>query len=104
MAQVSVQPLLSQHRDKGGEKRDQKARIQKGGGGDDLAGGTPLDGWNDSGFARDCGVVKSEEDCAKQSRRLIVGIGLKLWIDVDDESGTNRREQSRLRDQVRQLT
>ena len=49
----------------------------------------------------DCRVIESEEDCTKQYGRLVNGIGLKLGVNIDDESRTDGREQTRLQDQVR---
>ena len=84
--QVSVEPLLPQHRDECGQKGDQKTRKQETGSDDDLAGRVLLDGRNGGGFVWDCGVIEGEKDGLEESCRSIVGIWLKLFIDVDDKS------------------
>ena len=65
---------------------------------------TLLGSWNSVGFVWDCGIVEGEEDSLEQGCCLIVGIWLKLFIDVNDESRTNGGEQARLQDWVRSLT
>ena len=101
MSQVPVEPLFAQHRDERGKQRDQEARVHQSSDSDDLAGGTFLDGWNDGGFVRDSRLVEGEEDCAEESRGLLVRIWLQSRVDVDDEGGTDGREQTRLQGQVR---
>ena len=103
MSQVPVQPLLPQHCDERGQKRDQKARVQQASSNDDLARRVLLGGRNGGGFVWDGGVVEGEKDCTEESRRLRVGIRLKLRIDINDKRGADCREQARLRDQVRRL-
>ena len=98
MPQVSVQPLLPQHRDECGQQRDKKTRVQESSGCDNLPGGALLDKWDSGGFVWDRGVVEGEEDCTKEGCGLVVGIGLKLRVNIDDESGTDSREQAGLRD------
>ena len=98
MFQVSVYPLLPQHRDKRGQQREQKARVQETIDDDDLAGRILLDGQNGVGFIWDCGMIEGEEDGTQEGCRLIVGAWLKLFIDVDNKGRANGREQARLQD------
>ena len=60
-----------------------------------------MDGLNGAGFVWDCRIVEREEDRIKEGRCLIIGSGLKLFVDVDDESRANSRKQARLQDKVR---
>ena len=53
-------------------------------------------GWDSGGFIWDCGVIEGEQDGTEESCGLIARIRLKLFIDVDDESRANCREQSGL--------
>ena len=46
-------------------------------------------------------MIEGEEDSTQEGCRLITGVRLKLFIDVDDESRANGREQARLQDYVR---
>ena len=57
-----------------------------------------MDGQNGVGFIWDCGMIEGEEDSTEKGCRLITGIWLKLFIDVDDESRANCGEQTRLQD------
>ena len=95
MPQVSVEPLLPQHRGKRSQQRHQKARKQETIDGDNLAGRVLLNG---EGFIWDCGMVEGEEDDTEESCRLVAGIRLNLFVDIDDKGRTNSREQARLRD------
>jgi hypothetical protein len=100
MPQVSIQPLLSQHRNERGEKRNQKTREQESGGGDNLARWVFWGSWDGGDFVWDCGTVEGEEDGTEEGHCLVVGVGLELRIDVDDESRANGGEQTRLREQI----
>ena len=42
-------------------------------------------------------MIEGEEDGTEESCGLIGGIWLKLFVDIDDESRTNSREQARLK-------
>ena len=53
---------------------------------DDLTGGVLWGGWNGGDFIWYCGMIEGEKDGAEESCRLIIGIWLKLFIDIDDES------------------
>ena len=97
MPQVPVEPLFPQRCDECGQQRDQKARIQETIDNDDLPGRVILGG----GTIWDCGMVEGEEDSVEESCRLFVGVWLKLFIDIDDESRANCGEQARLQDWVR---
>ena len=68
--QVSVKPLLPQHRNERGKQRDQETCIHEPGGRDDLAGRVVLGGWNYESFIRNGRLVESEKDCAKEGCRL----------------------------------
>ena len=76
MPQVPVEPLFAQHRYERSKQRDQEARVHKAGDGDDLRRGTFLDGRNGGSLVRDSRLIESEEDCAEESRGLLVRIGL----------------------------
>ena len=101
MPQVSVEPLLAQHRDERGQQRDQETRVHESGDGDDLTWGFFLDGRNGRGLVRCYGLIEGEEDRTEEGCGLFVGIRLETRMDVDDECGANRGEQARLRRQVR---
>ena len=94
--QVPIQPLLAQHGDERGEHGDQKTRVHETGDGNDLARRTFLNRWNGGGLTGDGGLVESEEDCAEESRRLLVRVGLEVRMDVDDKSRAYGRKQTRL--------
>ena len=90
--QVSVEPLLAQHRDECGEQRHQETRVHQSGDGDDLSGRALLDGWDGGGFVWDSRLVESEKDRTEEGCRLVVGIGLESCVDVDDEGRTDSRK------------
>ena len=92
--QVPVQPLLAQHRDECSEQGNQKARVHDTRDGNDLARWISPGG----GLTGDGGLIESEEDGAEEGNRLLIGIGLELRMDIDDESGADGREQTRLRE------
>ena len=99
--QVSVEPLLAQHRDERGQQRDQETRVHESGDGDDLTRGVFLGGRNGRGLVRYCGLIEGEENCTEEGCGLFVGIGLETRVGVDDECGANRGEQTCLRRQVK---
>ena len=88
--------MLSSHDDERSEKGDQQARVYETGDGDNLARWIFLNRWNGGGFTGDGGLVESEEDGMEEGRRLLVGIGLEIRMDIDNESGADGREQTRL--------
>ena len=96
--QISVEPLLPQHRGERGQERHYEACVQEGSGGDDFCGRVLLDRRDDGGFVWDYGMVKGEEDCAKERHGLVVWVRLELGINVDNEGRADCREQTRLRD------
>ena len=49
-------------------------------------------------------MIEGKKDGTEESRGVIGGTWLKLFVDVDDESRANGREQTRLQDKVRSLT
>ena len=49
-------------------------------------------------------MIEGEEDSTEEGCSLIAGIWLKLFVDIDDESRANGREQTRLYDEVRSFT
>jgi len=89
--EVPVKPLLSQHRDECGKKRDQETRVHQSGDGYDLAWRALLDRWDGGGFFRDDRLVEGEKDRA-EGCRLLVWIGLETRVDVDHEGGTDGGE------------
>ena len=99
--QVSVEPLLPQHRDECGKQRDHQTSVHESGDRDDLGGRIFLGGWNGGGLIRDGGLIEGEENCAEESRGLLVRIGLEARVDIDDEGGTDGGEKTRLQRLVR---
>ena len=99
--QVSIQPLLAQHRDERGEHRDYQTRVHETGHSDDLARWVSRDRWDGRGLTRDGGLIESEENCAEEGGRLLVRIGLEVGMDVDDEGRADSGEQTSLQGQVR---
>ena len=98
MPQVPVQPLLPQHCDECRQQRNQEARIHQTRCGDDLTRWASLDGRNSVGLSGNGGLVESEEDSSEEGGGLFVGIGLEVRVDVDDEGGTDGREQAGLQE------
>ena len=96
MPQVSVEPLFSQNRDECCEQRDKQAGVHENCGAKDLAARVLLYRWDGRGFVWDCGLVESEEDCAEESHRLVVGVGLEFGMDVNDEGRADGRGQTGL--------
>ena len=82
--QVSVEPLLPQHRDECGKQQDHQARVHEGGDRDDLGGRIFLGGWNDGGLAWNGRLIEGEEDCTEESRESFIGIGLEARVNVND--------------------
>ena len=99
--QVPVQPLLPQHGDKCGEQGDHETCIHETGDGDDLAWRIFLSRWDGRSVTRNGGLIESEENRAEEGSRSLVRIGLEVRMDVDDEGGTDGREQTGLQEQVR---
>ena len=52
--------------------------------------------WNGGDLTGDGGLIESDEDGTEEGRRLLVGIGLEVRMDIDDEGGADGREQTRL--------
>ena len=96
MSEVAIEPLFAEHRNERGEQGDQQACIEKVGNVDYFVWGTFPGGRRDGLFARDGGLVESEEDGAKVRNRLVAGIGLEFGLDVDNEGGADCREQTGL--------
>ena len=101
--EVPVEPLLSQHRDERGKKRNQETPVHQSSDGDDLAGRGLLGGWDGGGFVRDGRLIEGEENRAEEGCGLLVRIGLETRVDVNHEGGTDGREQARLQEWVRWL-
>ena len=99
--QVTVQPLLPQHRDECGQQRDHETRIHQADRSDDLARWVLLNGRNGGGLAGNGGLVESEEDSTKEGGGLLVGIGLEVLVDVDDKGGADGRKQTSLQEWMR---
>ena len=96
MPQVPVEPLLPQNRDECCQQRDQETRTHQIRRGHDLALWASLGGRNGGGLAGNGRLVESEEDGSEKGGRLLVGIGLEIQMDVDDEDGADSREQAGL--------
>jgi len=92
--QISVEPLLSQHCDEGGNQRDQETRVHESSDGDNLAGGALLDGWDSGGLVRDGRLVECEKDRTEEGCGLLVRIGLEPRVGVDDKGGADSGEQT----------
>ena len=88
--------MLPQHGNECGEQGDHKTRVHETGDGDDLARRGLLSRWDGGGLTGDGGLIEGEEDGTEEGRRLLVRIGLEVRVDVDDESGADGREQTRL--------
>ena len=88
--------MFPQHGDERGEHGDHEARVHETGDGDDLARRAVLDGWNNGGLTGDGGLIESEEDLTEEGGRLFVRVGLEVGMDIDDKSGADGREQTRL--------
>ena len=99
--QVSIQPLLAQHRDECGEHGDYETRIHEAGDGDDLARWIFLDRWDGRGLTGDGGLIESDEDRTEEGGGLLVRIGLEVRMDIDDEGRADGGEQTGLREKVR---
>ena len=97
MPDVSVQPLLAQHRDKRGQQRHQQTCIQEVRGRDDLLGWATPRRRSGGVFVGSNGSVEAEENRSEVSFGPFGGIWLELGLDVDDESGADRREETSLR-------
>jgi hypothetical protein len=52
----------------------------------------------------DCGLVEGKEDRTEENCRLVIGVGLEIRVNVDDEGRADCREQTRLRGRVKLLT
>ena len=101
--QVPVEPLFPQHGDECGEQGGQKTCVHEASGRDDLVWWS-LGKRNDGGLAWDRGMIESEEDGAKEGHGLLVRVRPELRMDVDDERRADGREQTGLREQVREAT
>ena len=99
--QVSVQPLLAQHRDECSEHGDYETRVHETGHCNDFARWISLGRWGGRSVTGDRGLIESEENCAEEGGGLLVRIGLEVRMDVDDEGGADGREQTGLQEQVR---
>jgi len=92
IAQVSVQPLLPQHRDERREHGDYQTRVHETGDGDGLALRGLLDGWNGGGLTGNGGLIEGEEDGTEDGSGLFIWIGLEVRMDVDDKRRADGRE------------
>ena len=95
--QVSVQPLLAQHRDECGEHGYYQTRIHEAGHGDNLARWIFLGRWDGRGGR----LIETEDKCAEKGGRLLVWIGLEVRMDIDDEGRADGGEQTGLQEHVR---
>ena len=88
--------MLPQHSDERGEQGDKETRVHEASSGNNIARWTSPNGRNGGGLTGDGGLVESEGDGAEEGGGFLVGIGLEVGADVDDESGADGREQTRL--------
>ena len=93
---VSVQPLFAHHGDERGKQGDHEACIHEAGNGDDLARRAFLNRWNGGGLTGDGGLIEGEENGTEDGSGLLVGIGLEARVNIDDKSGADGGEQTRL--------
>ena len=92
---VSVQPLLAEHREEGGEKGSSETRVQDSLDLDDRVWGTgPLrEAWR---VVSERGVVDLGDEDTEEGDSLITRVGLELRLDIEDESGGDSGEQTGL--------
>jgi len=55
-----------------------------------------LNRWNGGGLTGDGGLIEGEEDGTEEGSGLLVRIRSEVRVDIDDESGADGREQTRL--------
>jgi len=92
---ISVQPLLSKHREEGGEEGSSETCVKDRLDLDDrMWGAGPLR--EGRSVVSKGGIVDLEDKDAEESGGLVVRIGSELRLDVDDECGCDRREQTGL--------
>ena len=92
---VSVQPLLAEHRQEGGEQRSGETREE-----DYLnlydrvCGTSPL--WGGGNIIAEGGVVDLVNQDTEESGCLFVRVWLELGVDLDDERGSDGRKETSL--------
>ena len=92
---ISVQPLFTEHRKEGREKGSSETGVEDG---LDLdyrvrrAG--PL--WEGGGVVSEGGIVDLVDEDAEESNSLVTRVGLKLRLDVEDESRCDGGEKTSL--------
>jgi len=92
---VSVQPLLAEHREEGGEERSGETRVEDGLNLDDRARGTgPL--WDCGDVTTEGSVVDLVDEDTKESGCLCAWVLLELGVDLDNECGCHGGEQTSL--------
>ena len=101
MARVACSFSLSGGGSRCGNQGYHKTRVHDTGDDDDLARWIFLNGQNYGGLTGDGELIESEEDGEEESSGLLIGIGLEVRTDINDESRADGREQTHLREQVR---
>ena len=92
---VSVQPLLAEHREEGGEERNAEACEQNG---LDVDYRTRRAGplWERRDITAECCIVHRMNKDAEEGGGLFVGVRLKLGVDLGDERRRDGGEQTSL--------
>ena len=92
---ISVQPLLSKRCKEGGEERSGETRIEDGLDLNDHLWGTgPL--WEGRNIISEGCIVCLVDQDTEEGSSLVVGVGAKFRLDVDDECGGDGGEQTSL--------
>jgi len=92
---VPVQPLLPEHRKECGEERDGEGGVQQSLSLNDGAWRAgPL--WNPRCFVTESGVVDLVDEDTEESGSFFVWVRLEPGVDLDNEGGSNCREQTSL--------
>jgi len=93
---VSVQPLLAEHCEERGEERSREAGIQDGLDLDSCVWGTGPSWWESGNIIAESGAVYLVDQDAEEGGRLFVWVWPDLGVDLDDEGGGHRGEQTGL--------
>jgi len=93
---VSVQPLLAEHREEGGEERSGETREEDRLNLYDRVCGTGPRRWDCGNVIAERGVVDLVDEDTEEGGCLFVRVLLKLGVDLDDESGSNGGKQTSL--------
>jgi len=93
---VPIHPLLSEHREEGGEEgsgetcEEDSLDVNDG-----VRRAGPL--WKGGRFVSEGGVIDLVDKNAEESGGLVIRVRLEVGVDLDDECGGDGREQTSLR-------